>query len=224
MRLCDCVYVTLLHCYTIKNHSCLNRLLCCQVDCQGFKNDRVRCWKQRYNVKIRQGLSLFLGYFKLTWPNGIKGLWWYFTILFMILVQYWSWYVGKLFAEIINAPAVLWRQTALALWRGIVAKQMVHPFRPGLRRCLGNSHSQSFSLIYLFYEQTWGLSGAAPLVLLQFICDNAAANGLLFRRVVRTCPQNVLSALQKCLMSDPQFIWFILLNFWLMRIYFVSSA
>jgi hypothetical protein len=65
-------------------------------------------------------------------------------------------YVGKMvcLAEIINAPAVLWRQTALALWRGLVAKQMVHPFRPGLRPqwcdvspCLSNSHhSQLFRL------------------------------------------------------------------------------
>ena len=49
-----------------------------------------------------------------------------------------------------------------------------------------------------------GLSGAAPLVLLQFVCDAAPSNGLMFRRVVRTAPKNVLSALQKCLMSNPK--------------------
>lgn len=64
-----------------------------------------------------------------------------------------------------------------------------------------------------FSAQTWGLSGAAPLVLLQFICDNAAANGLMFRKVVQTRPRNVLAALQKCLRSYPQFTW--LVWFWL---------
>ena len=49
-----------------------------------------------------------------------------------------------------------------------------------------------------------GLSGAAPLVLLQFVCDAAPSNGLMFRRVVQTAPKNVLSALQKCLMSNPK--------------------
>lgn len=36
-------------------------------------------------------------------------------------------------AQVINAPAVLRRQTASSLWKGIVAKQVLHPFRWALK-------------------------------------------------------------------------------------------